>query len=1105
MRLYCRIASAWQDLWKRRFCMSTYNELETVRNLSVRGDTNSVVHLVRDKTTENLYIRKTIYGIDQPLYQGIFSREIQALHKLNGCANIVKIINYKHMVSIDAKTEKREKVGCIFMEYISGETLAKTDISRLSPKEKYKIINQLLNAIETAHNNGIIHRDINPNNIMLDDNGDVKVIDFGICKIKQMLNNATVFHMGTNSYSAPEVHEHSHNATEQSDLYSIGAVIYYLFTGEQPPIGYCFQDIIDKASGFDVDLKPIIRRLVAPIPNDRYKDIAELKHNLSSLFERFLEYNYTCVLTINHELFNKLKSVNLIPKKSYIADATPILAINFMDLYVNEEENKYEFLGTSYSFKCTYNSDYNIFNISDIVKITPYNREKLIKKFCKIPAKLIFPDPKNIYKLKKNDSLEIKNMVDFYRDNFRSKHNIDNEYKSKFGAWRELLEITKKSIEDNIPRYIYDSYTIKDDVCCFKLNSSTYLGDVEYTKESRFVFEKKKKTNDKKMQLVYIGNYDEIEFIDERLVLKIRFSRTPNGLPSKGAICLDYTESITNINRQLDALDNIEHEDYSCEYNLKEIIAGVTNPKMTLLHGKINYFNKNLDYSQKNAVKKALNTESLAIIQGPPGTGKTNVVIEIIRQILKMNADYPDLPNKKILLVSQSHPAVDKMLDDLIQQSVDKPNLIRVGRDEKLNDEIREEFGINYVKDNWISKVRENCISLANGYCTQLGITCDEFDKYYEEYEKQYISNVDIETISQEIIHSMKIKTNTPTKERIRKILEIQKQWIDRLPQCEEFNLYIIKSTTIIAGTCTGFISNKVIRDAEFDYVIVDEAAKATYPELAVSLAKAKKIILVGDHKQLPPVLDEDIIRANKDVVNSEDLSVGLFEKLYENFPENNKHRLTIQYRMHPVIGSLISKVFYDNEIENGTDKSLRNTGIPLYNDIALEWISTSKLPLQKRYEKCVGDVSHATYKNDAELEIIKDKLRDLDSSASKTIKVGVITAYSAQKSIIKDMIKQQNYKYLQVEVDTVDAFQGGQKEIIIYSTVRSSDKSTRIGFLKSEARLNVSLSRAQSLLIIVGDLDFLNNPRINGNKFPEIIEYINKTDGCKITIAEDE
>ena len=252
----------------------------------------------------------------------------------------------------------------------------------------------------------------------------------------------------------------------------------------------------------------------------------------------------------------------------------------------------------------------------------------------------------------------------------------------------------------------------------------------------------------------------------------------------------------------------------------------------------------------------------------------------------------------------------------------------------------------------------------------------------------------------------------------------------------------------------------------------------------------------------MPPVFDTEIIQANKSIIRLEDLTEGLFEKLYNSFPEDNKHRLTIQYRMHPVIGSLISKVFYDNEIQNGIEKEQRITGIPFYDNVAIEWISTSKLPSYKRNEKRVGDKSNATYKNNAELEIIKSKLRELDSLASRPIKVGVITAYRAQKSAIKDMIRQQNFNQLQVEVDTVDAFQGGQKEIIIYSTVRSSDKSTRIGFLKSEARLNVSLSRAQSLLIIVGDLDFLNNTRIHGNKFPEIIEYIDKTDGCKITLA---
>lgn len=1082
--------------------MPRYDELKAVRRLSGRGDTNSAVDLVQDQDTGNFYVRKTIFGIDQPLYQGIFSREVQALYSLNTCDSIVKILGHKNLVYTNKSTNARERVGCIFLEYISGETLSNVNIASLTSKQKFKIIKQLLSAIETAHFNGIIHRDINPNNIMLDDNGDVKVIDFGICKIKQMINNTTVFRMGTNSYSAPEVHLHSQNATEQSDLYSIGAVMYYLFTGEQPPLATRFQDVIDQASGFDVSLKPIIKKLVLENPDERYKDVSELKGDLAGLLDRFLDINYTAVLTVDHEKFVKLKTLNLIPRDSTIGNLKIILPENFLELYINQDDEIYQFLGTNYYFECIYHAETNIFRVVDVKKLVPLEREIMKKRFCELPARLDFPDPNFIHRLSRNDNLEIKNIVDAFCDDFRSRNNIDAEYKRNYGPWKDLLTLMKKSIEDNVKRFQYDSYTINGNLCSFNLSTGVFLGDTVYTKESKFVFEKKKKGKNKK-RLIYIGNYDEDSLVDDHVILKVRFLRKPDGLPTKGTICLDYSESLTNIERQIDAFDSIERENYSCQYNLKEIVSGVTPPKTSLLQGKIKFYNQKLDLPQKTAVEKAINSESLAIIQGPPGTGKTNVVIEIIRQILKMNSDYPDLPEKKILLVSQSHPAVDKMLDDLIQQSNEKPNLIRVGRDEKLNDEIREEFGLNYVKNNWITEVRDTCVSTANSYCEELGVTYEEFEEYYREYEKQFIANIDRNTINQQIIDAFVSKTNTHRKGKIRKILEIQKQWEERLPQCEEVDLYIIKSTTIIAGTCIGFISNRVIRSAEFDYVIVDEAAKATYPELAVSFAKAKKIILVGDHKQLPPVLDTEIIEANKDTIRSEDLNEGLFEKLYNNFPEDNKHRLTIQYRMHPVIGSLISKVFYENEIQNGTPKEQRITGIPCYDNLAIEWITTSELSPSRRYEKKVGNASYATYKNDAELNIIKNKLRELDALSTRAIKVGVITAYSAQKSAIKDMVRQQKFEHLQVEVDTVDAFQGGQKEIIIYSTVRSSDKAKKIGFLKSEARLNVSLSRAQSLLIIVGDLTFLNNPQIHGNKFPEIIEYISQTDGCKITVAE--
>ena len=161
--------------------------------------------------------KRQIHGIDHPLYQAIFTREMRALYKLNKSENIVSIVGDDYL----KETKTGEKVGVIYLEYINGVELGKVQIENLSSKEKFSIVRQLLDAIEISHSNGIIHRDINPNNIMVTEDKVVKVIDFGICKINDMINSATVFTLGTNAYSAPEVHQHSENATEKSDLYSI--------------------------------------------------------------------------------------------------------------------------------------------------------------------------------------------------------------------------------------------------------------------------------------------------------------------------------------------------------------------------------------------------------------------------------------------------------------------------------------------------------------------------------------------------------------------------------------------------------------------------------------------------------------------------------------------------------------------------------------------------------------------------------------------------------------------------------------------------------------------------------------------------------------------
>ena len=939
---------------------------------------------------------------------------------------------------------------------------------------------------------------------MISNDGNVKVIDFGICKIQDMINSATLFKLGTSGYSAPEVHLHSENATEKSDIYSIGAVIYYLVTGKEPPLPAQFQEVLDKTYGIDIDLKPIIKKMVAENPEERYSNIYDLRVDFGKVFVRFLGIHKVAIFTADYEKIQKLRAQRLIPKGIGLKEVVNNnLPDNFADLYGFKKEDKendiYTFLGFNYTMDCIFNCQLNVFQVIDFQKIVPYHADGLKKRYAKIVASVAFVDERIAHRQSINDSLEIRNIIEDYYNEYISKNNVDLEYRKHYGIWRELLVLVKENIQNNIVRLSYDYYKKDRDNIIFTLSKGVFLDEDKLDKEQAFAYEKSSRTSKDKIKPVTIGYYENDSYEKGHVVLTLKLRGTLKvKLPSRGAICLDYQKDLINVERQLEALDILEREDYSCTFNLKRILAGVEEPKNIILESDFVPFNKNLDFPQRTAVRKALNSDSITIIQGPPGTGKTKVIIEIIRQILRQNRLNPDLEKKKILLVSQSHPAVDKMLEDLIEVCGDNLSLVRIGRDNKLNKSIREKYGLVYVKDRWVQEVEKTCDKYSQCLLDELNITKESFDNYYIEMEKLKVENLNAE-VNLELIHEFQKQTAGLKNERLRKILEIQKQWVDRISQCQEAELYNIKSTEIIAGTCTGFVSNKVIRDVDFDIVIIDEAAKATFPELAVSLNKAEKIIMVGDHMQLPPVLDTEIIRKNKDKINEKDLANGIFEYLYNNFPDSNRHRLTLQYRMHPRIGTLISHVFYGDEIQNGIDRTERVLSIKGYENIAIEWISTSMRGDGERREIVTGAKNKETYQNNLERNIIKEKLKELDESLEVKTSVAVITGYSAQRYLLSNMVKQQVYKNIEVDVDTVDAFQGSQKEIIIYSTVRSSENPYGIGFLKSEARLNVAFSRAKCLLIIVGDMDFLNNKNIRKNKFPEIINYIQQEDECRV------
>ena len=517
----------------------------------------------------------------------------------------------------------------------------------------------------------------------------------------------------------------------------------------------------------------------------------------------------------------------------------------------------------------------------------------------------------------------------------------------------------------------------------------------------------------------------------------------------------------------------------------------------------LEFYNKELDKYQQAAVKKALSTQDIALIQGPPGTGKTKVIIELIRQIIKINNQGKTF-QQKILILSQAHTAVDNMLEDLAVCDVGNAQIIRIGKDEKLTELVKTRYAVDYAKERWISSIIEKSKEQITSELKALSINEHEFYEYSDAHAKSQSHNLSSkeENKTNKTITIFETKYSELIKTKKFKSVLLATEWVNRIFNSEELPTYFIRNSVVVSGTCTGFLANSAIHDMTFDYVIIDEAAKATFPELIISFIKAKKIILVGDHMQLPPILEEDTIKKNERVFRDSDLDTStlyttIFERLFDYLPDSNKQRLNMQYRMHPVIGDMVSKIFYNNTVDTGCKESDKTHQIKKYQGCAIVWLNTANC--KNKWERKIEHTT--TFMNNLEVQIIKDQLRLIDESMNENnYDIGIITPYSGQKEAIRKQIKNMSFTNIteQIPVNSVDAFQGGQKDIVIYSTVRSN-RQKNSGFATKKERVNVSFSRAKRLLIIVGDMNQVDNFN-NDNRFPEIIEYMkNNQETCKI------
>ena len=309
---------------------------------------------------------------------------------------------------------------------------------------------------------------------------------------------------------------------------------------------------------------------------------------------------------------------------------------------------------------------------------------------------------------------------------------------------------------------------------------------------------------------------------------------------------------------------------------------------------------------------------------------------------------------------------------------------------------------------------------------------------------------------------------------------DIRKAWkasLDSHDTVRQLQEIYIGRANVICATCSGVASDdhRVFAEKEYDYVIVDEAAKCDALEILIPLVRGKKIILVGDHKQLYPFVED---RKNDSGFTEEELKEirenTVFRSLFEaKLDDRYKRMLNLQYRMESGISRFVSENFYNGELQDGIPSDDQETSV--------YWIDSS----HTMEEVCTGGAKG--YINKGEAEIVRNLLLRLDQECTQGTSVGVITAYKMQAKYLSEILPDQLDNIL-VEANTIDAFQGKEKDIVVYDLVRTKSVTA---FMKDPNRVNVAVSRAKRKLYVVGDITLYKSQ--TAGKLKDLYDYISQ------------
>ena len=427
-----------------------------------------------------------------------------------------------------------------------------------------------------------------------------------------------------------------------------------------------------------------------------------------------------------------------------------------------------------------------------------------------------------------------------------------------------------------------------------------------------------------------------------------------------------------------------------------------------------------LNRTQEVAVNKVLQAKDVAIVHGPPGTGKTTTLVEAIYETLRRE--------NQVLVCAQSNMAVDWISEKLVDRGI---NVLRIGNPTRVNDKM-------------------------------LSFT----------YERRFEAHPDYELLwaIRKAIRDLRAHRKRGDDKYHQKLERLKERAIELEIR---INAQLFGEARVIASTLVGS-ANRSLEGQKFGTLFIDEAAQALEAACWIPIRRVSRVILAGDHCQLPPT-----------VKSFAAMKAGLGKTLMERIVDNHPETVTLlkmQYRMNEEIMRFSSDWFYGNQVESAPEVKYRSI---LDLDIPMTWIDTSEFSENSENsdysdisfkEQFVGESFGRINKAEAELTLLVleqyfqkiGKQRILD----ERLDVGVISPYRAQVQYLRRLFKKKEffkpYRSL-ISVNTVDGFQGQERDIILISLVRANDEG-QIGFLRDLRRMNVAITRARMKLIILGD-----------------------------------